>query len=139
MPEIIDTTVYQLTELSDDAKDRARAWYREHGVWDDWHEPVYEDFQEVCGILGVQLKTTPVRLFGGGAAHKPRIYFSGFWSQGDGASFEATYAYARAAAAKIRRHAPRDLVLHAVADALQAAQRRNFYQLTANITHRGRY
>ena len=139
MPEIIETTVYQLNELSDAAKDRARSWYREHGLFDDWHEPVYDDFQQICAILGVELKTTSVRLFGGGTAPKPRIYFSGFWSQGDGACFEATYAYARAAAAKIRKHAPRDAELHAIVDALQASQHRNFYQLTADITHRGRY
>jgi hypothetical protein len=39
----------------------------------------------------------------------------------------------------IRAHAPQDTELHAIADALQAAQRRNFYQLRADITHRGRY
>ena len=31
MPEIIETTVYRLDELSDAAKDKARAWYREGG------------------------------------------------------------------------------------------------------------
>lgn len=31
MPEIIETTVYRLGELSDAAKDKARAWYREGG------------------------------------------------------------------------------------------------------------
>ena len=28
MPEIIETTVYRLDELSDAAKEKARAWYR---------------------------------------------------------------------------------------------------------------
>jgi hypothetical protein len=40
---------------------------------------------------------------------------------------------------KTRAHAPQDTELHAIADALQDAQRRNFYQLHADITHRGRY
>jgi hypothetical protein len=40
---------------------------------------------------------------------------------------------------KLRAHAPQDAELHAIADALQAAQRPNFYQLRADITHRGRY
>jgi len=39
----------------------------------------------------------------------------------------------------IRAHAPQDTELHVLADALHAVQRRNFYQLRADITHRGRY
>lgn len=85
------------------------------------------------------LKTRPVRLYGGGTRAKPCIYFSGFWSQGDGASFEGGYGYAKDAARKIRLHAPEDEDLHEIADMLQIAQRRNFYQLRADISHRGRY
>ena len=87
MPEVICTTVYQFPELSDIAKDKARSWYRELGPHDDWWNAVYEDFERVCDILGVRLKTTPVRLMGGGTWAKPCIWFSGFWSQGDGACY----------------------------------------------------
>ena len=87
MPEIICTTVYQFPELSDAAKDKARTWYRELGPHDDWWDAVYEDFERVCEILGIRLKTTPVRLMGGGTRQKPSIWFSGFWSQGDGAAY----------------------------------------------------
>jgi len=80
-----------------------------------------------------------VRLLGGGSRAAPCIYFSGFWSQGDGACFEGHYAYARQASAKIRDYAPKDAVLHQIADALQAAQRSNFYRLRAEVRHRGRY
>lgn len=45
MPEIIETTVYRLNELSDTAKDKARAWYRDGGFDYDWYDAVYEDFQ----------------------------------------------------------------------------------------------
>ena len=85
------------------------------------------------------LRTSPVRLMGGGTRQKPHIYFSGFWSQGDGASFEGTYAYARGAARAIRAHAPKDAELHAIADALADVQRPNFYQLGADIRQSGRY
>jgi hypothetical protein len=139
MPEIIETTVYQLHELSDDAKEQARAWYREIGVDPDWYESVYEDFERVCAILGVELATRPVRLFGGGQRQKPCIWFSGFWSQGDGASFDGRFYHARGAAEEIRSYAPMDAELHEIADALQAVQRRNFYQLRATIAQRGRY
>jgi hypothetical protein len=139
MPSIIETTVYCLDELPDAAKEKARAWYREGGFDYDWFDFVYEDFERVCDILGVRLDTVPVRLVGGGTRHKPCIWFSGFWSQGDGACFEGDYSYARGASAAIRRYAPKDVELQRIADALGAIQRRNFYQLSARITHRGRY
>ena len=139
MPEIIETTVYRLNELSDAAKDSARAWYCESATDVDWHEFVYEDFETICETLGVRLKTRPVRLYGGGTRQKPSIWFRGFWSQGDGACFEAFYSYEKDAPRKIRSHAPQDGELHRIADTLQAIQRRNFYRLHADASHRGHY
>lgn len=139
MPEIIETTIYQFHELSEPAKERARSWYRETALDPDWYEVVYADFEIVCEILGLALKTGAVRLVAGGTRQTPCLYFQGFGSQGDGACFEGVYAYARKAPAKIRRHAPQDAGLHRIADILQAVQRRNFYRLRAEIRHRGRY
>ncbi|KYO54158.1 antitoxin of toxin-antitoxin stability system [Tistrella mobilis] len=139
MPEIIETTVYRLDELSDAAKQKARAWYREGNFDYDWFESVYDDFERICAIIGVRLDTHSVRLYGGGARQKPAIWFSGFWSQGDGACFEGRYSHAKGALHRIRDYAPQDDELHRIADALQAIQQRNFYQLHAVVTHRGRY
>ncbi|GKX34104.1 MAG: hypothetical protein MnENMB40S_17220 [Rhizobiaceae bacterium MnEN-MB40S] len=139
MPEIIETTVFRLEELSDSAKDNARAWYREGAFDYDWHDAVYEDFQQIAEILGISFKTRTVRLMGGSTRHKPCIWFSGFWSQGDGASFEAYYSYRKNASAEIRSYAPQDAGLHRIADVLQAVQRRNFYQLRAEASHCGHY
>jgi hypothetical protein len=139
MPELICTTVYQFSELSDTAKEKARSWYRELGPHDDWWAAVYEDFERVCEILGLRLKTTPVRLMGGGMRAKPCIWFSGFWSQGDGAFFEGYLRHAKGAVARIRDYAPTDATLHGITDRLQVIQRRNFYQLAAEASHRGRY
>lgn len=139
MPRIVETTVYELAELSGAAKERARAWYREQCLDYDWHEFVYEDFETVCGLLGVTLNTRPVPLMGGGTRDKPCVWFSGFWSQGDGASFEGIYEYAPGASRAIRAHAPQDAELHTIADDLADIQRRNFYQLGAVIRQRGRY
>ena len=139
MPEVICTTVYQFPELSDTAKEKARSWYRDAAVSDDWWDAVYDDFERICDILGVNLKTRPVRLMGGGTRQKPCIWFSGFWSQGDGAAFEGYLSHAKGAAARIRHYARTDATLHGIADRLQAIQRRNFYQLAAEISHRGRY
>ena len=136
---MICTTVYLFPELSYAAKENARNWYRELGPHDDWWDAVYEDFERVCEILGIRLKTTPVRLMGGGTRQKPCIWFSGFWSQGDGACLEGYFSHAKGAAARIRDYAPTDTTLHGIADRLQAIQRRNFYQLAAAASHRGRY
>jgi hypothetical protein len=138
MPQIVETTVFHLAELSERARETARAWYREAAPCDDWHECVFDDFEAVCAILGVRLKTRSVHLFGGGTRQKPCIWFSGFASQGDGASFEGAYSFATGARKAIRAHAPQDGELHRIADALQAIQRRNFYQLRADVNQRGR-
>lgn len=130
--------VYDFAELSNAAKDKARTWFRETLGW-DWWDSVYDDFEQVCAILGVTLATSTVRLMGGDTRQKPSIWFSGFSSQGDGACYEGRYAYAKGAARRIRDYAPRDVELHRIADALQRLQRANFYQLTASISHRGRY
>ena len=66
MPDVIETTVYRLDELSEAAKDNARAWYREGGFDYDWYDAVYEDFQRIAEILGIRFKTRTVRLYGGG-------------------------------------------------------------------------
>ncbi len=139
MPQIIEVTVYPIDELSDAAKEAARAWYRESCLDHEWYDCVYEDFGTICRILGVTLRTSPVPLHGGGTRDKPHLNFSGFWNQGDGASFSGTYSHARGAANAIRDHAPKDYELRRIADALQAVQKRNFWQLHASIGQRGRY
>jgi len=139
MPEIVETTVYRLDELSDDAKDNARAWYREGGFDYDWYDAVYEDFQRIAEILGISLETRTVRLAGGGSRQEPCIWFRGFWSQGDGSCWEGSYSYRKSASVEIRSYAPQDTTLHGIADALQATQRRNFYQLRAEVSRRGHY
>jgi hypothetical protein len=139
MPEIIETTVFRLDELAEPAKDKARGWYREGAMSEDWYNFVYEDFETIAAMLGIQMKTQTVRLYGGGTRQEPRIFFSGFWSQGDGACFEARYRYHPGAVKATRQHAPLDRELHEIAETLQSIQRRNFFQITADVTHRGHY
>ena len=75
MPRTIETTVYTIDELSDRARETARSWYREAGLHDEWYDFVYEDFQAICRILGVDLGTSPVKLMGGGTRDLPQAYF----------------------------------------------------------------
>ena len=58
---------------------------------------------------------------------------------GRGAAWEGVYSYRKSAAAELRAFAPKDKTLHRIAETLQAAQRQNFYQLSADVTHRGTY
>lgn len=139
MPKIIETTVYRLDELSPPAQDNARSWYRQIGFNHQWYETVYDDFAEIAEILGIDLKR---RLGAPGSANNALhscIWFSGFSSQGDGACFEASWSYSKGSTRRIREHAPQDKTLHRIADALQSIQQRNFYQLRADISHRGSY
>lgn len=134
----IEKTIYQFDELSDDAKENARQWHR--SIPDDYYaENVFEDAATIAGILGIDLRQRPVKLINGQTRREPAIYYSGFWSQGDGACFEGRYRYKAGAAKAIRQYAPQDAELHRIADQLQAVQRQNFYQLEATCTHSGHY
>lgn len=139
MPTTIPITVYGFDELGDAGKERARAWYRETAFDYEWYTFVFNDFEIICGILGIELRTHQVPLVDGGKRDEPQIFFTGFASQGDGACFEGSYSYLAGSTRAIRAHAPRDTELHRIADALRDAQRRHFYQLRASVRHRGRY
>ncbi|EEY0308278.1 antitoxin of toxin-antitoxin stability system [Escherichia coli] len=139
MSRIITTTVYTLDELSCPAREKARDGYRQHHADSNWYENVYEDFREVCDIFGINLRQRVIRLSSGRFMEEPCIWFSGFCSQGDGACFEGRRHWQSATARRIREYAPQDREIHRIADALQSVQKRNFWQLQAEISHRGRY
>jgi len=131
MPQVIEKLAYTYDELSDEAKAIARDQFRAHALDYEWWEFVYDDADEIAKILGIDIDRK--------GKNTPAIWFSGFWSQGDGACFEGSYRYARHSKKVIREHAPKDTELHSIADRLYALQRRNFFQLTATVSHRGHY
>lgn len=119
MPRDKVTKVYKFEELSDEAKEKAREWYTQDDYpFDEWWDCTYEDFQIICEILGIELKTSAVRLMGGGTRQKPEIAFSGFSSQGDGASFAGEFRGKLDMVEKIKEHAPLDEDLHNIAACL---------------------
>ena len=122
---------YKFNELSGDAKERAREWYRPSACDDnDWFEFVYEDAATCGGILGIEFDHV------GKSVKTPEIYFSGFSSQGDGACFVGRYSYAKRCNRLIRKHAPVDAELHRIADELVEVQRLHQYKLEAQISAR---
>ena len=63
---------YTFDQLSDKLKEEAIEANRDINVYDDWHDPVIEGFQEDLREMGVE---------------EVKVEYSGFYSQGDGASF----------------------------------------------------
>ena len=91
---VTETTVYQFDELSDEAKEKAREWYRQ-GNCDDsfWSECTIDAAKEIGKLLGMDID---------------KVYFSGFWSQGDGACFEGTWRAGDIKLEKLKEYAPQD-------------------------------
>lgn len=139
MPHTREQTVWCFDELSERAKERAREWFRQGALDRGWWKFVYDDAARCGEILGIDLRRKPVRLMNGSTRYDPAIWFTGFYSQGDGACFEGSYTYAKGCARAIRRHAPCDLDLHKIADQLVALQRAWGYRLVAQTSHRGYY
>lgn len=136
----VESTVYRFDELSERAKERAREWYRNASIGDEFYaESAIEDAATIADLLGINLRQRPVRLMNGGTRYEPSIYYAGFSSQGDGACFECAYSYKPGSVAAVIAHAPQDERLHRIARDLAAVQKTAFYSLAATSTHTGRY
>jgi hypothetical protein len=135
----LTTTVYQFNELSDEAKKKAREWWRGCYEFEFDAECVIDDACDVAELMGLDIRHNPKTRADGSTVWRPSVYWSGFWSQGDGASFKGLYKYCKGSAAAVKAHAPKDEELHRIAKALADAQRRAFYQLGADIRQSGRY
>ena len=70
----ITITGYEFSELGEEAKQRVIERNRDYAAVDEWWDSTYEYWKEELERLGF---------------HNAKINFSGFYSQGDGASFEA--------------------------------------------------
>jgi hypothetical protein len=90
-----EKTEFTFQELNPAAQQRAIEQYAE-SLWGDWYEHVYADWE-------TRLKNE--------GFHEPRIEFSGFWSQGDGASFKAWFYFTGAEAEKWLKPEDRDLLI----------------------------
>jgi hypothetical protein len=97
-------------------------------------EFIFEEARTVAGILGIEFNVTRE-----GTAD---IRYSGFSSQGDGASFVGSYSHAPNSPAKIREEFGTDTALHAIADGLDAIQNGfrllTGHRINARITQDGR-
>ena len=136
---IKQTKVYQYDELSDEAKKKARDWYRE-GNCDDtyWSKSVIDEAATVAGFLGLDIDQTAYKTMGGETRYKPTIYFSGFSSQGDGACVEGTWRASDVKVDRLKEHAPQDQELRRIVDGL--AEIANEYpDGSFTVKHNGHY
>ncbi len=132
--ETTTRTLYPYSELSDESKAKARDWWRDCTARSGdnyFSEAVVDAADTIATILGISIARR--------GKHSTAIFWSGFWSQGDGASFEGSYCYAKGARKAIRRHAPLDTELHRIADEMAKVQRRYFFALSATCELRGHY
>jgi len=130
-------TLYHLHELPEHVQKKAcEKFMIDEPSW-DWWEDTYSDFEEICKIIGVDLDRKSVKLLNGKERTEPEIFFSGFWSQGDGASFFGRYRYAKDSKKKIREHYCEEAELIRITDALFAIQKAHMWGLSAEITKIG--
>lgn len=134
---VITQTVYNFDELSDAAKEKARDWYRMSLEFSA--DCVIDDAVTIADLFGLDLRMRRVITTDGGYRYEPSVYYSGFSSQGDGASFSGRYKYKRGGLAAVRSHAPRDTEVHLIVQRLTALQRKYFYCLAATVRQGGRY
>jgi len=119
MKKVIQTEVVTFDELTPEQQNKVLDNLRDINTNYEWWDDSVDFYKTLLGYIGFE---------------GVEISFSGFSSQGDGASFTATrYSYAKEAADKIKAEAPTDEYFTQCATELQAIQRRNFYGITGSV------
>lgn len=112
---------YSFNELSDKAKETAREWFRD-GLDVDL-EFTTDDATTQFGLCGFDITN---------------IYYTGFWSQGDGACFKGTWRARDVRAAELKANCRVDAELHRIADEC-ARIAALFPHAYLKVEHRGHY
>lgn len=121
--------IFTFAELDESGKNEAiRKFYESD--WPDL-DSVKEDLKSVAAILGLE--------FDSDRNGCDSVYWSGFSSQGDGASFAGQWSYAKGMTRAIRQYAPQDETLHSIADRIAGISRRFFYNISARVNQGGHY
>ena len=113
----ITTNIYTFDELPHLAQARAIQDYRLNGLDIDY-DCTIEDAKTIGVLAGIAID---------------EVYFSGFWSQGDGACFSGSFEPMSDALQKVKLHAPMDAELHDIVSDIAALD------MGATITHSGHY
>ena len=118
-----ETQAYTIHELSDKSKERAHYQWLENFEFYG-AEYVIGDAKQVAALIGWEID---------------KVFYSGFSSQGSGASFEGVMRYAKGCYKNVTNYAPKDMELHRIAKEWQDIQKRAFYALSAKVKQSGYY
>ena len=118
----MNTIKYQ--DLPEERKEQERQKYREHGLGYDWWDGVYDYAKETAGKFGLEIDD---------------IFFSGFWSQGDGAYYTGRLRFKPCVVAELPEEV-RDIyrTLHGVDSLLKLIEARYWLPII-EISHMGHY
>lgn len=120
----ITINLYEYSELSDQAKAKARDWFRSTCEGDNYFaESVEEDARQCFSLVGFSID---------------KLYWSGFSCQGDGACFTGSWSASDVKPGKLKIHAPVDAELHRIAKELEAIAK-EYPDASMKIEHCGRY
>lgn len=123
--KVIETTVYTLSELSEEAQQKAHQKYLGWGLHDFSHEWTKQTMTTALGLLGVEVT---------------ELYYRGFSSQGDGACLEGMIrAYPSGGLNALRKEFPNSEELHKLAQAYVKAQSEAFYRIRGTFSQSGHY
>lgn len=117
--------IYSFNELSNEAKQVAFNNNSDINVecW-DWYDCTKDDFHTILELIGF---------------YNINSNFSGFYSQGDGASFSADYRYKKGCLKAVKQHAPNDKELHNIVEGIVSHQKDNGYLLSCKVSKGGNY
>jgi hypothetical protein len=118
-------TICNFNELSEEDKAKAIEKNRNFNTEDSfWSESVIDDGKAIAALMGIEIKN---------------VYWSRFYSQGDGACFEGTFRHKKDTVKAVLNYAPQDKEIQRIAREVQDLHRKSFYRNSGKITHRGHY
>lgn len=128
--KVIKTTVYTIDELSSAAKQEARQWWIDNLNAMDYADSVYEGANEIAKLMGIEISQNRGQL---------DIYWSGFSSQGDGASFKGYFQSKADNQEDVKGWAPLDETLRSIAADMDMVYDLGNGQTCGKVTTRGPY
>ncbi len=122
----VDYEVFTFADImaGKNLKSKVLEYNRYINVDHDWWHWTEEDFHSILKTIGFW---------------NIESQFSGFWSQGDGASFSGKYSYEKGCLDKIKAEYPNDKNLHDIVWMLVRAQKSVGYKYRCTIKTSGRY
>lgn len=122
----VTINLFSFSELTEKAQRKALDDFKNqpHYPYSEWYDFVKSDFHTILELIGF---------------YNIDSYFSGFCSQGDGASFSANYSYKKGCLKTVKKYVPLDKELHQIVKALIGYMKRYNWLLECAITTQGTY